>query len=112
MNQVIVNLLSNAIKFSAPGKSVNATSGTVENLVKNYVELRIIDNGRGIPNDKLQSIFNRFEQISTADATEKGGSGLGLSICSEIVRAHGGEIGVDSKEGVGSCFWVRLTPAK
>ncbi|MBX9724000.1 MAG: ATP-binding protein, partial [Candidatus Obscuribacterales bacterium] len=72
------------------------------------LEIKVIDQGRGIP-EKLQSvIFEPFEQVEKADASEKKGTGLGLFIVKSIVESHNGEIGVQSEEGKGACFWIRL----
>ena len=101
ITQVIVNLLSNAIKFSQAGSSVKITA--VSN--NSRLELRVSDQGRGIPKSKQESIFERFVQIEKEDAGFRGGSGLGLSIARSIVEQHGGKIGVDSTEGSGSTFW-------
>jgi signal transduction histidine kinase len=64
----------------------------------------VIDTGRGIPEAKLHSVFDRWQQVEKADEKEKGGSGLGLAICKSLIEAHGGAMSVQSKEGVGSIF--------
>ena len=102
--QVLVNLLSNAIKFSQPGSTVEVDTCPVGN----QVEIRVKDTGRGIPADMRDAVFQRFQQVAASDATEKGGTGLGLPICKDIVERHGGTIGVESEEGKGSTFWFRL----
>jgi PAS domain S-box-containing protein len=102
--QVLVNLLGNAIKFSPPKTTVSATMERFEK----YVEIRISDQGRGIPAEFRDKIFDRFEQVSIDDNRVKGGTGLGLAISKSIVVAHGGTIGVDSEEGEGISFWIRL----
>lgn len=102
--QVLVNLLGNAIKFSPQKTTVTAAM----ELFEKYVEIRISDQGRGIPKEFRDKIFDRFEQVSIDDNRVKGGTGLGLAISKSIVVAHGGTIGVDSEEGVGSTFWIRL----
>ncbi len=61
-------------------------------LLKDQVLFQVKDQGGGIPNDELESIFERFQQIDVSDSREKGGTGLGLSICRSIVRQHGGRI--------------------
>jgi len=73
----------------------------------------VADQGRGIPSVFLQSIFERFGQVETSDAREKGGTGLGLAICRSIVAKHAGQIGVESEEGKGSTFffWIPKPPA-
>ena len=108
--QVLVNLLSNAVKFSPPG-GVVTIAVTVDGQ---WTEFRVIDHGRGVPAVHRRAIFERFRQVDPSDAREKGGAGLGLAICKSIVEQHGGSIGVESEEGVGSAFWFRLaslTPA-
>lgn len=102
--QVFVNLLSNAIKFSPPQSSVTIS----QRVMPGWVELRVTDKGRGIPASHRDSIFERFKQVETADGARSKGTGLGLAICKAIVESHGGTIGVDSEEGRGSSFWVRL----
>ncbi len=102
--QVLVNLLSNAIKFSIAQGTI-----TVESVIIGpWLELRIIDQGRGIPPSQLQSVFDRFVQVDKSDAKVGRGTGLGLTICKSIVEAHGGTIGVESEVGKGSTFWLRL----
>jgi signal transduction histidine kinase len=106
--QVLVNLLSNAVKFSPSGQTVSVEASPVDS----FVEVRVVDHGRGIPASKISEIFDRFAQVSRADAHVKGGgSGLGLTICKAIVEGHGGTIGVSSQEGNGSTFWFRIPRA-
>ena len=102
--QVGVNLLSNAIKFSPQGSSVRLAAGGNSQ----FVEFTVEDRGRGIPESDLQSIFERFRQVETADGKRSAGTGLGLPICKQIVQRHGGEIGVTSQVGQGSCFFFRI----
>jgi signal transduction histidine kinase len=64
----------------------------------------VTDQGRGIPVENLESIFDRFHQVDASDSREKGGTGLGLAICRSIVRQHGGEIWAESVMGEGSQF--------
>ncbi len=102
--QVIVNLLSNALKFS-PEK------GTVVLEAKkdgNNFLFRIIDEGRGIPEEFRKQIFEPFGQVAATDAVTKKGTGLGLTISRSIVEQHGGTIGVDSEVGKGSTFWFKI----
>jgi signal transduction histidine kinase len=102
--QAVTNLLANAVKFSDPGATVRVDA--VERGV--WVALRVIDQGRGIPAGKLESIFGRFQQVDASDAREKGGTGLGLAITQSIVERHGGRIEVTSEIGKGSTFTIAL----
>jgi PAS domain S-box-containing protein len=102
--QVLVNLLSNAVKFSPPGGVVTIGVG----LRESWAEFRVTDRGRGVPVAHRRAIFERFRQVETSDAREKGGTGLGLAICKSIIEQHGGTIGVESEEGGGSSFWFRV----
>jgi len=106
--QVIVNLLSNAIKFSDNDSKIVVD---VEQEIS-FTKVSITDCGRGIPAEHQELVFDRFHQVSKADASEKGGTGLGLAICKAIVEAHQGEIGVVSQEGRGSTFWFCLPRQK
>jgi signal transduction histidine kinase len=105
--QVLVNLISNAVKFSPKGAAVTIT---VEEI-PNWVEVKVIDRGRGIPPKYKGLLFQRFQQVEASDSRKKGGTGLGLAICKGIIEAHSGNIGVESEEGKGSVFWFRIPPA-
>ena len=103
--QMLTNLLGNAVKFSPPGSTVRVSARTRGDLV----ELRVDDEGRGIPPDKLEAIFRRFEQVDASDSRERGGSGLGLAISQSIVERHGGRIWATSEgNGTGSSFYATL----
>ncbi len=102
--QTIANLISNAIKFSPAGSKVWITSQQNNNNVLFAVK----DRGRGIPTDKLETIFERFQQVDASDSRQKGGTGLGLAICRHIVEQHGGKIWVESVYGEGSTFFFTL----
>ena len=102
--QVLTNLLSNAIKFSPP----NSTISVMMRPSANGVTLSVIDHGRGIPADKLEAIFGRFQQVDASDSRQKGGSGLGLAICRTIVLQHSGRIWAERNPLRGSTFRVFL----
>lgn len=107
MCQVLVNLLSNAVKFSPAGGTVWLTAVAKAD----GVTFAVRDQGRGIPADKLDAVFQRFTQVDASDARDRGGSGLGLAICRTIVDQHGGRIWAESREGAGSLFTVHI-PAR
>ena len=95
--QVISNFINNALKFTQQGSITLGYEQVSHQKIKFYVR----DTGMGIPEEKQQSVFERFVKLNTFVQ----GTGLGLSICKSIVSQMGGKIGVDSTEGVGSCFW-------
>jgi signal transduction histidine kinase len=102
--QTLTNLLSNAIKFSAAGARVRLAAEERGEEVLFSVQ----DQGRGIPAESLDTIFERFQQVDSSDARQKGGTGLGLAISRSIVQQHGGEIWVESELGKGSTFFFTL----
>lgn len=103
--QVVVNLLSNAVKFSPAGSTVKVSCCTSEH---DMVKVSVIDQGRGIPREHLNSLFERFKQVKASDGARKKGTGLGLAICKAIVEGHGGKISVTSEEGKGSVFFFTI----
>jgi len=102
--QTLTNVLGNSIKFSPRGGTVRLTIRQRGPLV----EFAIVDHGRGIPADRLERIFERFEQVDSSDSRERGGTGLGLPISRDIVNLHGGSIWVESQLGAGSTFRFTL----
>ena len=107
--QILTNLLGNAVKFTIPGgaivlyiEPVLFTSESVE------LHVAVIDSGVGIPADRLQAIFESFTQADSSTTRKFGGSGLGLTICQKLLEMMGGEIWVQSREGVGSAFSFKL----
>lgn len=127
--QVLVNLLGNAIKFSPPQTTITIRTKAVshpwlvgrlttdrsEDLLSlassqpmAYGLFSIRDQGRGIPADKLDMIFGRFQQVDSSDSRKAGGTGLGLAICQKIVEQHTGRIWAESTVGQGSTFYFTL----
>lgn len=104
VTQTFINLLSNAIKFSPTGATIRVSAESQPD----HVLVRVMDEGRGIPADKLEAVFGRFQQVDASDSREKGGTGLGLAICRSIVEQHGGRIWVESTLGKGSTFSFTL----
>jgi len=102
--QALINLLSNAIKFSPRGKTIRLTA----TRQADQILFQVKDQGRGIPQEKRENIFERFQQVDASDRREKGGTGLGLPITRSIVQQHGGRIWVESTLGQGSTFSFTL----
>ncbi len=100
LTQVLVNLVANAVKFTPRGGRVTVDAVPDGTLWR----VRVADEGRGIPADELERVFERFSQVERRDATEKGGSGLGLPIARAIVIQHGGRIWAESTPGSGTTF--------
>ncbi|UBF30455.1 response regulator (plasmid) [Kovacikia minuta CCNUW1] len=121
--QTLTNLLSNAIKFSPSGATVwveaerierervGEWDGAISNTLSHptpSILFTVKDQGRGIPSDKLETIFERFQQVDASDSRNQEGTGLGLAICRNIVQQHGGRIWVESTLGEGSTFYFTL----
>ncbi len=99
---VLTNLISNALRYTDRGGHIRVSGEKLDP----YVHISVSDDGAGIPFEEQSKIFDKFVQIKTDKAL--GGTGLGLTICREIVRAHGGTIWVDSTPGEGSTFTFTL----
>ncbi|MCD0459003.1 hybrid sensor histidine kinase/response regulator [Roseiconus lacunae] len=107
LRQILVNLIGNAVKFTTQGHvlvnvSVVAGSPVTTDLIT--LEFCVEDSGVGIPEDKIQAIFDKFEQVDGSSTRKHGGTGLGLAITSKLVEAMNGELGVESVFGKGSAF--------
>jgi PAS domain S-box-containing protein len=98
MIQMLTNLIGNSIKFS-PANTTITLSGSAGPAEFTFC---VADEGRGVPEEKLASIFQRFNQVDASDSRAKGGSGLGLAICQSIVTAHGGRIWAEKNEPAGT----------
>jgi PAS domain S-box-containing protein len=103
--QTLANLISNATKYSPPGGDITLTART---LSPEEAQFDVHDQGRGVPPDKLESIFERFQQVDASDSRAMGGTGLGLAICRSIVTQHGGRIWATSPPGEGATFHFTL----
>ncbi|MEO5842830.1 MAG: ATP-binding protein [Acidimicrobiales bacterium] len=104
LTSALFNLLDNAIKYSEPGSTVQVRVANTNDEVSLVVQ----DHGIGIPAKDLDRIFERFYRVDQARSRETGGTGLGLSIVRHVVRNHGGEVTVISREGEGSTFTLIL----
>ncbi|MDJ0516897.1 MAG: response regulator, partial [Trichodesmium sp. MO_231.B1] len=113
IRQVLINLLNNAVKFTPEGGSVSlevqVTSVNQEATnAQNFLRIAVIDNGIGIAPENFNKLFQPFVQIDSSLNRHYHGTGLGLSLVKRIVDHHGGQVGVSSEVGVGSCFTVDL----
>ena len=113
--RVLTNLIGNAIKFSSSGHSVRLTvepylphAAPSSKSNSKQALFCVQDYGQGIPSHKLAVIFERFKQLDSSDSREKGGTGLGLTICRKIVEQHGGSIWAESHPGQGSRFYFTV----
>lgn len=107
LRQIIINLVGNALKFTERGH-VKLFAGTQETESGNRIFVSIEDTGVGIPENKLDEIFEKFTQADSSVTRKYGGTGLGLAITKHLVNMMGGEIGVESVEGKGSTFWFSI----
>jgi two-component system sensor histidine kinase SenX3 len=103
----VANLVANAVAYSGSDSTVLVSTKCVDGMV----ELSVVDQGIGIPNDELERIFERFYRVDPARHRSTGGTGLGLSIVKHVAATHGGEIRVWSVEGQGSTFTLTLPRA-
>lgn len=104
IERIVMNLLSNAIKFTPMGGRINVDILDGEN----FITVKVMDTGIGIPEDKQITVFNRFSQVEKLTCGQNEGSGIGLSLIKSLVEMHNGSIDLISKEGVGSEFIIKL----
>jgi len=100
--QILTNLLNNAVKFTPEGGSIVVKLAL--DPIRSEARISVTDTGCGIPTDQVEHIFDRLYQVKAGDTTSKGGIGLGLYLCRELVLLHGGKIWVESELGKGSIF--------
>jgi two-component system phosphate regulon sensor histidine kinase PhoR len=105
LRQVLSNLIDNAIKYGKNEGSIYISSSV---LATKRIEVRIMDDGSGIPLDVQSRIFERFFRVDKARSRDQGGTGLGLAIVKHVVQAHGGDVRVESELGKGSTFIFTL----
>ncbi|MEG4852100.1 ATP-binding protein [Microcoleus sp. B5-D4] len=111
LQQILYNLIGNAIKFTESGRveiSAELVTGNAQSPLNSQLAINVSDTGIGIPEDKLERIFESFEQADGSTAREYGGTGLGLTVAKQLVELHGGKISVSSTVGVGSQFTFTL----
>ncbi len=108
LSQVLVNLVNNAVKYAPNGKQIIVNAEQHQN---NMAKISVVDQGPGIEEDKLVHLFERYYR-SEHGGGNYSGLGLGLYICAEIIKKHGGKIGVESKIGKGSTFWFTVPLAE
>jgi len=105
LRQILINLAGNAIKFTSKGEIEVRVSYEFESDKEMLLRFSVRDTGIGIPEDKIDNLFNLFTQVDASTTRQFGGTGLGLAISKQLSEFMGGKIGVESKEGEGSTFW-------
>ncbi len=108
LRQILINLTNNAIKFTEKGGIVIRATLKEEEAEQVKILFQIIDTGIGIPEDRIGRLFQSFSQVDSSTTREFGGTGLGLAISKQLAELMGGEVGVESKLGVGSIFWCTV----
>ncbi|RMG81010.1 MAG: GAF domain-containing protein [Chloroflexi bacterium] len=111
LKQVLLNLLTNAIKYNREGGNITIYTEQVEIDEKPFVEVAVQDTGYGISKENQRHMFQKFFRVASTEGYSQG-TGLGLAITKHIVEAHGGHIGLESEEGVGSTFYFTIPLAQ
>ena len=116
LRQVLINLMGNAAKFTKHGEIELSVDTDQSKDDSSLLHVKVRDTGIGIPPSKVATIFDLFQQADTSTTREYGGTGLGLSICLKLAHLMGGDVWVESEEGVGSTFhftaWVKHTTGR
>lgn len=107
LRRVILNLLDNALKYSSPGSRTRVEAGAVAN----GIQVRVIDEGPGIPESQRQAVFDKFMRLESDSPRARSSSGLGLTFCQVVSEAHGGRIWVEQNRPRGSVFILELPAA-
>ncbi|MGD9510146.1 MAG: ATP-binding protein, partial [Geminicoccaceae bacterium] len=108
LRQILLNLVGNGLKFTPSGGVTVAVADTSAAGVGQALRFEVRDSGIGIPQHRLDTLFQPFVQLDASTARRFGGSGLGLAICRELVRLQNGRVGVESEPSRGSLFWFEL----
>ncbi|MGL1889700.1 MAG: ATP-binding protein, partial [Reichenbachiella sp.] len=104
VTRVVINMLSNAIKYVASNGVIEVATERQNDLLS----IAIKDNGQGIPAEKVHLVFDKYAQVNAKKSGSVRSTGIGLTFCKMVVEAHGGTIGVESKEGEGSIFYFTV----